>query len=553
MLFSQTTPPVVVPLPTSLAFTWQSGATLPTAKSLAVKAGTSTSAYVVTTNPTSTPWLSLAPESGHLPAATTVRVNPSGLGVGIYASAIIVTVGGINLPATIPVTLTVTPPLPSLSLSSTTLSFTSPPNPPVTQTILLNTSGDPIPFTAAAQGATWLTVSPKSGVVLPGFPTTLTVSVDTSTLTPQATTYTGKLVIAATGVPSTNKSQNIDVSVLVNALTPTVSSIWPTAALVNTGPLTLTVRGTGYYKGTSVKVRSSPTPLKTTFISATTLLADVPASLLTAAGTLNIIATNPAPGGDSTAAAFTVSSTPVVQAVVSSASYSTAPVSPGELVTLFGTGIGPTTPSTMSVISGFVGSTLQNTTVAIDGRSAPAICVSRDQITVQVPYATSIGTARAVAVNNGGVVATGSVDVAATSPGMFALDGSGQGQAAALVFSMSTSSYAVNGPTAVAHAGDIMLLYITGEGDFATAITPRTGYVIPSTLNPLPQVNPLPTVTIGGLAATVQYAGPVVGGVLGLLQINAVVPTGVPTGLTVPVVVTIGGVSSQTGVTLVIK
>jgi uncharacterized protein (TIGR03437 family) len=71
-------------------------------------------------------------------------------------------------------------------------------------------------------------------------------------------------------------------------------------------------------------------------------------------------------------------------------------------------------------------------------------------------------------------------------------------------------------------------------------------------------MNPLPTVTIGGVDASagVLYAGPVVGGILGLLQINVEVPVGSATGAAVPVEVTIGGVSTQANqpdVTLAIR
>jgi uncharacterized protein (TIGR03437 family) len=66
-------------------------------------------------------------------------------------------------------------------------------------------------------------------------------------------------------------------------------------------------------------------------------------------------------------------------------------------------------------------------------------------------------------------------------------------------------------------------------------------------------LNPLPVVTIGGAAATVQYAGPLPGGMLGVMQINAVVPAGVTAGNAVPVTVSVGGTVSQAGVTLVVK
>src|SRR5262249_55833773 len=159
--------------------------------------------------------------------------------------------------------------------SAPSFDFVTPANPPPDQTLTLNTTGGPISFTAASQGAAWMNVNPKSGVVLPGIPTVLTISVDSSTLVPQSTPYSGKLVITAAGVPVSNKKQTVNVNLLANGEAPTISSLWPSTALVNTGPLTLTIRGTGFFKGTSVKVTGQSTPLKTTYVSATTLLADL--------------------------------------------------------------------------------------------------------------------------------------------------------------------------------------------------------------------------------------------------------------------------------------
>ena len=99
------------------------------------------------------------------------------------------------------------------------------------------------------------------------------------------------------------------------------------------------------------------------------------------------------------------------------------------------------------------------------------------------------------------------------------------------------------------------LLYLTGEGDYNAVPlsgTTNTGYVIPGTLSPLPQMSPLPTVTIGGASATVSYAGPIVGSIIGVLQMNVVVPAGSTTGAAVPVVVTVGANSTQANVTLAV-
>ena len=65
----------------------------------------------------------------------------------------------------------------------------------------------------------------------------------------------------------------------------------------------------------------------------------------------------------------------------------------------------------------------------------------------------------------------------------------------------------------------------------------NTGFIIPVGYTPLPQLSPLPTVNIGGVDASagVSYAGPVPGSILGVLQINVVVPLGSATGQAVPV------------------
>jgi uncharacterized protein (TIGR03437 family) len=543
---------VLTPSPASLSFTYVTGGTLPVAQTISIKAGASKAAYTMAIAPLGTPWITITPDSGLLPAALSILVNPSGLPVGMSVLNIQFTAAG--FPAlTIPVTLTVEPAPPTLVLSTTTLSFLTPPNPPLTQTLTLSTTGGAVPFTASAGNAAWLTVSPTSGVALPGFPVTLTVGVNNTGFDPSAAAYSGKVTIVATGVPSTNATQTVAVAMLVNALTPSISSLYPSAALVGSAALTVTITGTGFYKATTATAAASPTPLKTTFVNSTTLVAVLPASALASAGPVNVMAVNPAPGGNSAPVAFTVSATPVVQAVLSSASYSAGGVSPGEFVVLFGTGIGPAVAAGMSVVAGYATLALQNVSVTIDGQSAAMIYVSANQITVQVPYTVTLGEGKVVVVNNNGVLSSTTVTAVATAPGFFTLTENGLGQCAALTFSMKSGTFSINGTTSAALAGDIMVFYMTGEGIYDLAPSPATGYVVPANLNPLPQLNPLPVVTIGGAAATVQYAGPVAGGLLGLLQVNAVVPATATTGNAVPVSITIGAGTTQVGATIVVK
>ena len=61
------------------------------------------------------------------------------------------------------------------------------------------------------------------------------------------------------------------------------------------------------------------------------------------------------------------------------------------------------------------------------------------------------------------------------------------------------------------------------------------------------------TATVGGVPATVVYAGTSPGIVNGVMQVNVTIPAGAPSGNTVPIVITVGTVSSQAGVTLAIQ
>jgi uncharacterized protein (TIGR03437 family) len=76
--------------------------------------------------------------------------------------------------------------------------------------------------------------------------------------------------------------------------------------------------------------------------------------------------------------------------------------------------------------------------------------------------------------------------------------------------------------------------------------------LIPSA-GPPPTLNNTTTVTIGTDTVSPAYAGAVPGSIAGLVQINATIPMTVTAGKTVPLLITVAGNTSPTGVTIAVK
>jgi hypothetical protein len=78
---------------------------------------------------------------------------------------------------------------------------------------------------------------------------------------------------------------------------PTITSISPTGVPAGSPSQTLTVTGTGYISSTAGTLNGAA--LQTTYVSATSLQAVVPASALAAGQVANLVLSNPSPGGGS--------------------------------------------------------------------------------------------------------------------------------------------------------------------------------------------------------------------------------------------------------------
>lgn len=173
--------------------------------------------------------------------------------------------------------------------------------------------------------------------------------------------------------------------------------------------------------------------------------------------------------------------------------------------------------------------------VLVNDLAAPLYAVANvngmEQVNFQVPFeAANAGEVRVV-VQRGGASSSGvAVPLLPRQPGVFTDDGR------AVVVRNATNTL-VTGDNPVA-AGEDIYFYVAGLGGVTNV--PPTGGASPR--EPLARAVETPTVTIGGVECTVQFAG-LAPDLVGVFQVNVRVAQGITAGLA-ELVVTAGGVSS---------
>jgi uncharacterized protein (TIGR03437 family) len=216
------------------------------------------------------------------------------------------------------------------------------------------------------------------------------------------------------------------------------------------------------------------------------------------------------------------------QGVTSAASFFPpgAPISPGEFIALFGTGLAGSTQTAPPPY----GPTLAGVSVSINGTPAPLYFVSPQQIDCLVPYATQGPTATIVVQNGSGNSNTVTVPVAATSPSVFSLNQTGTGFGA--VLHLDGSIVDLSRP---AVSGETVSIFLTGMG----AVNPPVPDGTAGGTNPLSQTTSQPSVLLASQAATMLYSG-LAPGFPGLYQINATLPKNLPGASTLPLSIQTG-------------
>lgn len=206
--------------------------------------------------------------------------------------------------------------------------------------------------------------------------------------------------------------------------------------------------------------------------------------------------------------------------VVSAANYRTGPLAAESIVSAFGANLG---------------NTVQVQDSGGVSRPATVFFSSASQVNFQVPAGTAPGPATAIF-----SAATAAFVVAAISPGIFSVDGTGAGTAAALVVLGKASGYQVVTPVFQCAAGICVPLPIDLGGPSDIAVLELFGTGIRGRTS-LANV----TCTAGGVPAAVQYAGAQTSSP-GLDQVNVVLPRSLAGVSSVEIKITVDGVPANT-------
>ena len=242
---------------------------------------------------------------------------------------------------------------------------------------------------------------------------------------------------------------------------------------------------------------------------------------------------------------------PVVSSLNNAASMAVAPAVPGSLTAVFGSGLayasGTTQPG-VPVSSNGAADTLFGLTMQTNGIDAPLLYASPGQANIQIPWELAGQMQVTFLVTRNGTTRMMTIPLAPYAPGVFSTNQGGGAQAAALIASTPPVIAAPAGTfpgSRPIHAGEYLSLFGTALGavDSAQITNQHAACCVSTTATPV--------VTVGGVPAVVQFSG-LAPTLLGVYQVNVRIPSNAPTGSTVPVVLKIGGATSNT-VTIAIE
>jgi uncharacterized protein (TIGR03437 family) len=225
--------------------------------------------------------------------------------------------------------------------------------------------------------------------------------------------------------------------------------------------------------------------------------------------------------------------------VVNNASFapSPAPVAPGSIAAVFGTGLND---GSMVLFSSFdkegkLATTLGGASVSINGVPAPMFYSTPGQLGFQVPFELATSSSATLKVTVAGQTSASiTLAVDGLAPGLFSTNQEGKGAAAAL----HSDGITPVTPQKPAKPNEVIVLFGTGLGLLSPALP--TGEAAKNN-----STSVVPTITIDGNPAGVQFSG-AAPGFVGLNQVNVKIPPGTRSAPDIPITLTIGEKASNT-------
>jgi uncharacterized protein (TIGR03437 family) len=318
---------------------------------------------------------------------------------------------------------------------------------------------------------------------------------------------------------------------------PTLASVSPNLVAAGGTTFLLTVTGTNFINGS--RIRWEGVEQATTFVSATQLTAQIPATLITSPGTARITVINLPPGGGISNEVTLTIARPLAN--ISAASFLGQMFAPDSIIAAFGANLatGIEVANTTPLPTNLRGTTVKVRDSGGIERLAPLFFVSPGQINYLLPAGTAIGTATITATSGNGDISVGTLMVSAVSPALFTANASGSGAAAANVLRVTASGQQIFEPAArfdqtlnrfvpepinLGPEGEQVYLVVYGSGTRGNVVT----------------------ATLGGTPINVIFAGPQ-GGFAGLDQLNlGAIPRSLAGRGVVDLVVTVDGKQANT-------
>jgi uncharacterized protein (TIGR03437 family) len=242
---------------------------------------------------------------------------------------------------------------------------------------------------------------------------------------------------------------------------------------------------------------------------------------------------------------FAITPAPVVN-IVANAEGEAPLIAPNTWVEIKGLNLAPAGDKRAWNNSDFVNNQLpaqlDGVSVTVNGKSAYLYYISPAQVNILTPPDSLSGPVQVQLTNNGALAAAFTAQAQAISPSFFVFNGGPYVAATHVDGSFLGPATLYPGSTTPAKPGETVVLYANG---FGATPTP----VVSGSKTQSGSLSPLPVIKIGGVNATVQFAGLVEPG---QYQFNVVVPLGLADG-DQPLTATYNGSATQAGTSITVQ